>query len=78
VVRGLSPWTLTERDGAGTGAHRRQQGQHSVNMQAMANVLAERGRLASLEDADRDGEETGSPGLREVCDQNRTCSRPTC
>ena len=43
---GLSPWTLTERDGRWYGRGiADNKGQHSVNMQALANVLAERGRL---------------------------------
>ncbi len=43
---GLSPWTLTERDGRWYGRGiADNKGQHSVNMQALAQVLAERGRL---------------------------------
>ena len=43
---GLSPWTLTERDGRWYGRGiADNKGQHSVNIEAMAMVLAERGRL---------------------------------
>ena len=46
-------------------------GQHSINLAALAVVLAERGRLGFnstilLET----GEEIGSPGLREFCERN--------
>ena len=44
-------------------------GQHSVNMQAMANVLAARGRLGfNAKFLIEMGEETGSPGLRDLCE----------
>ncbi|MFP5406364.1 MAG: M20/M25/M40 family metallo-hydrolase, partial [Gammaproteobacteria bacterium] len=70
---GLSPWQLTERDGRwygrGTADNK---GQHSVNMQAMANVLAERGKLGfNAKYLIEMGEETGSPGLRALCEANR-------
>jgi acetylornithine deacetylase/succinyl-diaminopimelate desuccinylase-like protein len=70
---GLSPWTLTERDGRWYGRGiADNKGQHSVNMQAMANVLAERGKLGfNSKMLIEMGEETGSPGLREVCDANK-------
>jgi acetylornithine deacetylase/succinyl-diaminopimelate desuccinylase-like protein len=72
-LEGLSPWTLTERGGRWYGRGiADNKGQHSVNMQAMANVLAERGRLGfNSKMLIEMGEETGSPGLREVCAQNR-------
>ena len=69
---GLSPWTLTERGerlyGRGVADNK---GQHSINLAALAVVLAERGRLGFnstilLET----GEEIGSPGLREFCERN--------
>jgi acetylornithine deacetylase/succinyl-diaminopimelate desuccinylase-like protein len=70
---GLSPWTLTERDGRWYGRGiADNKGQHSVNMQAMAIVLAERGRLGfNSKFLVEMGEETGSPGLRDVCEANR-------
>ena len=70
---GLSPWALTERDGLWYGRGiADNKGQHSVNMQAMANVLAERGRLGfNAKYLIEMGEETGSPGLRELCAANR-------
>lgn len=70
---GLSPWTLTERDGRWYGRGiADNKGQHSVNMQAMANVLAERGRLGfNAKFLVEMGEETGSPGLRDLCEQHK-------
>ena len=70
---GLSPWTLTERDGRWYGRGiADNKGQHSVNIEAMAMVLAERGRLGfNAKYLIEMGEETGSPGLREVCEANR-------
>ena len=81
VVRGLepewdddlSPWALTERGdrlyGRGVADNK---GQHSINLAALALVLAERGRLGFnstilLETS----EEIGSPGLGEFCAENR-------
>jgi acetylornithine deacetylase/succinyl-diaminopimelate desuccinylase-like protein len=71
---GLSPWTLTERDGRWYGRGiADNKGQHSVNMQALANVLAERGRLGfNAKFLIEMGEETGSPGLRDVCEANKS------
>ena len=70
---GLSPWTLTERDGRWYGRGiADNKGQHTVNMEAMANVLAARGRLGfNAKFLVEMGEETGSPGLREVCAANK-------
>ena len=70
---GLSPWTLTERDGRWYGRGiADNKGQHSVNIEAMAMVLAERGHLGfNAKYLIEMGEETGSPGLREVCEANR-------
>ncbi|MEO8081773.1 MAG: M20 family metallopeptidase [Caldimonas sp.] len=70
---GLSPWKLTERDGRWYGRGiADNKGQHSINMQAMANVLAERGRLGfNAKYLIEMGEETGSPGLRELCSEHR-------
>ena len=81
VIRGLepewkdslSPWALTEHEGLWYGRGiADNKGQHSVNMQALANVLAERGRLGfNAKYLIEMGEETGSAGLRELCDANR-------
>ena len=70
---GLSPWTLTEREGRWYGRGiADNKGQHSVNMQAMANVLAERGTLGfNAKFLVEMGEETGSPGLRGLCEENK-------
>ena len=70
---GLSPWQLTERDGRWYGRGiADNKGQHTINMEAMANVLAERGRLGfNAKVLIEMGEEMGSPGLREVCEQNK-------
>ncbi|MDR7377495.1 acetylornithine deacetylase/succinyl-diaminopimelate desuccinylase-like protein [Rhodoferax ferrireducens] len=71
---GLDPWQLTvEGDhwyGRGTADNK---GQHTVNIAALAQVLAARqGRLGySLKLLLEMGEETGSPGLRQVCELHR-------
>ena len=70
---GLSPWTLTERGdrwyGRGVVDNK---GQHAINLAAQAAVLAERGRLGfNAKWLIEMGEETGSPGLREVCRAHR-------
>jgi acetylornithine deacetylase/succinyl-diaminopimelate desuccinylase-like protein len=74
---GLSPWTLTERDGRWYGRGiADNKGQHSVNIEAMAMVLAERGKLGfNSKYLIEMGEETGSPGLREICDANKELFR---
>ena len=66
---GLSPWTLTERDGLWYGRGvADNKGQHSVNLAAQAAVIATRGRLGfNAKWLIETGEETGSPGLRDVC-----------
>jgi acetylornithine deacetylase/succinyl-diaminopimelate desuccinylase-like protein len=67
--QGLSPWALTKRGdrlyGRGTADNK---GQHSINIAALETVLKTRGQLGFnaillLET----GEEIGSPGLREIC-----------
>jgi len=66
---GLSPWTLTRQGdrlyGRGTADNK---GQHSINLAAMECVLKTRGRLGfnSILLIET-GEEIGSPGLREIC-----------
>jgi acetylornithine deacetylase/succinyl-diaminopimelate desuccinylase-like protein len=71
--QGLSPWTLTEREGRWYGRGiADNKGQHSVNLQAMEIVLAERGRLGfNAKYLIEMGEETGSRGLREICEAHR-------
>jgi acetylornithine deacetylase/succinyl-diaminopimelate desuccinylase-like protein len=81
VIRGLeaswkdgrSPWQLDESEGRywgrGTADNK---GQHSINMGALDAVLATRGRLGfNIKWLIEMGEEIGSPGLRELCAQNR-------
>jgi acetylornithine deacetylase/succinyl-diaminopimelate desuccinylase-like protein len=70
---GLSPWRVTvEGDrwyGRGTADNK---GQHSVNLAALARVLEARGRLGfNVKLLIEMGEETGSPGLRAVCERER-------
>jgi acetylornithine deacetylase/succinyl-diaminopimelate desuccinylase-like protein len=70
---GVSPWQLTERDGRWYGRGiADNKGQHSINMQAMASVLRSRGCLGfNAKYLVEMGEETGSPGLRELCAQHK-------
>jgi acetylornithine deacetylase/succinyl-diaminopimelate desuccinylase-like protein len=70
---GLSPWQLTEADGRyyGRGVADNK-GQHSINLAALAAVLAVRGRLGfNVKFLIEMGEEMGSPGLRELCAEHR-------
>lgn len=71
--QGLSPWTLTESEGRWYGRGiADNKGQHSVNMQAMANVLEARGKLGfNAKYLIEMGEETGSSGLAPLCEANR-------
>jgi acetylornithine deacetylase/succinyl-diaminopimelate desuccinylase-like protein len=69
---GLDPWTLKKEGtrwyGRGTADNK---GQHSINLAAMAAVLAERGALGfNAVILIETGEEAGSPGLREFCRAN--------
>ena len=70
---GLSPWTLTERDGRWYGRGiADNKGQHSINMEALRLVLETRGKLGfNVKYLIEMGEETGSPGLRELCEQHK-------
>jgi len=70
---GLSPWKLTEADGRWYGRGiADNKGQHTVNMQAMATVLKARGSLGfNAKYLIEMGEETGSGGLRELCEENK-------
>ncbi len=69
---GLSPWTLTERNGRWYGRGiADNKGQHSINMEAMRHVIATRGKLGfNAKFLVEMGEETGSPGLRELCTEH--------
>src|SRR6266550_908948 len=70
---GLSPWTVTEKDGRyyGRGVVDNK-GQHTINIAAQAAVIGARGKLGfNAKWLIEMGEETGSPGLREVCAENR-------
>lgn len=69
---GLSPWTLTERDGLwfGRGVVDNK-GQLLVNLAALRAVLEARGRLGfNAKYLVEMGEEMGSPGLKELCQDN--------
>ena len=70
---GLSPWTLTEQDGRwyGRGVVDNK-GQHAINLAAQAIALKTRGKLGfNAKWLIEMGEETGSPGLREICEEHR-------
>ncbi len=68
-TRGQGPWTLAVEGerlyGRGTADNK---GQHSINMAALATVLALRGKLGfNVKWLLETGEETGSPGLHDFC-----------
>jgi len=70
---GLNPWTLQRKGeriyGRGTADNK---GQHSINLAAFAAAISARGRLGfNLKVLIETGEEVGSPGLREVCRENK-------
>jgi acetylornithine deacetylase/succinyl-diaminopimelate desuccinylase-like protein len=71
---GLSPWRLEQHGeiiyGRGTADNK---GQHSINLAALAAVLAERGGRLGFNSTVmiETSEETGSPGLKEFCAQNK-------
>jgi acetylornithine deacetylase/succinyl-diaminopimelate desuccinylase-like protein len=70
---GAGPWTLTAEGerlyGRGTADNK---GQHSINLAALAQVLAARGRLGfNATWLFETGEETGSPGLAAFCAAQR-------
>jgi len=70
---GLAPWIVSEEGdrlyGRGTADNK---GQHSVNMAALATVIAERGRLGfNSKFLIETGEEMGSPGLQRFCEENQ-------
>ncbi len=69
---GLSPWKVKQEGerlyGRGTADNNRQ---HTINIAALAQVLEERGRLGfNSKILIEMGEEIGSPGLREICEQH--------
>ena len=70
---GLSPWELTEQDGRWYGRGiADNKGQHSVNLQALANVITLRGCLGfNAKYLIEMGEEAGSPGLQELCEAHK-------
>jgi acetylornithine deacetylase/succinyl-diaminopimelate desuccinylase-like protein len=76
-TRGAGPWLLA-RDGdrlygRGTADNK---GQHSINLAALAQVLALRGKLGfNLTWLFETGEETGSPGLAAFCARERDALR---
>ena len=70
---GLNPWVLAREGdrfyGRGSADNK---GQHSINLGALDAVIKARGRLGfNLKFLLEMGEETGSTGLRELCEQNR-------
>jgi len=70
---GLDPWKLTVEGerwyGRGTADNK---SQHLINMLALEQVIAERGRLGfNCKFLIETGEEIGSPDLRQVCEQYR-------
>ncbi len=70
---GLSPWELKQEGeryyGRGAADNK---GQHSINMAALETVLKERGRLGfNAKFLIETGEETGSPGLQKICEQQK-------
>lgn len=71
---GLSPWTLTEREGCwwGRGVVDNK-GQHLLNFAAQKAVLTARGKLGfNAKWLIEMGEETGSPGLSELCAEHKS------
>lgn len=74
---GLSPWALTESGGRWYGRGiADNKGQHSVNMEAMRTVLKARGKLGfNAKYLIEMGEETGSAGLRELCEEHKELLR---
>jgi acetylornithine deacetylase/succinyl-diaminopimelate desuccinylase-like protein len=76
-TRGQGPWTLAlDGDrlyGRGTADNK---GQHSINIAALATVLALRGKLGfNVKWLLETGEETGSPGLAAFCESHQDLLR---
>ena len=72
-AEGLSPWRLTERGGNWYGRGIvDNKGQHSINMAALQAVLETRGKLGfNARFLIEMGEESGSPGLRDLAEQQK-------
>ncbi|QKH38496.1 M20 family metallopeptidase [Achromobacter pestifer] len=70
---GLSPWALTEAEGRWYGRGiADNKGQHTTNMEALRLVLETRGKLGfNAKYLIEMGEETGSMGLRDLCEEHR-------
>ncbi len=71
---GLSPWTLTEENGLWYGRGvADNKGQHAINLAALRAVLEARGGKLGFNAKYliETGEETGSPGLRELCTREK-------
>jgi acetylornithine deacetylase/succinyl-diaminopimelate desuccinylase-like protein len=72
-TKAASPWLLEAHGNRwyGRGAADNK-GQHSINLAALERVLAVRGHLGfNVRFLLETGEETGSPGLREICERER-------
>src|SRR5947209_137947 len=74
---GLGPWTLRQEGdriyGRGTADNK---GQHTINLAAIETVLRTRSRLGfNLKVLIETGEEMGSPGLKEFCEQQKELLR---
>jgi acetylornithine deacetylase/succinyl-diaminopimelate desuccinylase-like protein len=72
-AEGRSPWTLSVEGeriyGRGTADNK---GQHTINLAALDSVIATRGALGFNSTVlFETGEEVGSPGLQEFCDEHR-------
>jgi len=70
---GLDPWVLKQEGerlyGRGSADNK---GQHTINLGALDAVLKTRGRLGfNVKLLIETGEETGSPGLKRLCEQNK-------
>ncbi len=70
---GLAPWALTESQGRWYGRGiADNKGQNAVNIEALRIVIATRGKLGfNAKYLIEMGEETGSPGLRELCVEHK-------
>src|SRR5437764_5327558 len=74
---GLGPWDVKQEGeriyGRGTADNK---GQHTINLAAIETVLRTRGKLGfNLKVLLEPGEEMGSPGLKEFCEQNKEILR---
>src|SRR5947207_5655552 len=74
---GLGPWAVKVEGeriyGRGTADNK---GQHTINLAAIEAVLRTRGKLGfNLKVLIETGEEMGSPGLKEFCEQNKAALR---